>query len=90
MDLSFLTQFINDSTVARYTRSAVGAGFGILIAKWPLLREYLDPTTQAALATAASGIVVGVWSHVSRSIEQKQHQDAVKTAAVTGQSRPLS
>jgi hypothetical protein len=68
MDWSFLKLFVNTSKVAGWTRAAVGAGIAVGIAKWPWLREYLDPATQAALATAASGIAVGVWSHVAKAM----------------------
>lgn len=70
MDLSFLTQFINTSKVAGWTRAVVGALFAAAIAKWPLLKDYVDPATQAAIATAASGIAVGVWSHIAKAASQ--------------------
>lgn len=68
MDLSFLTQLINTSKVAGWTRAGVGALLAAALAKWPVLSQYLDPTTQAALATAVSGVAVGVWSHVAKAI----------------------
>lgn len=68
INLDFLLMFVNTSKVAGWTRAAVGAGIAAAIAKWPLLKEYLDPTTQAALATAASGIAVGIWSHLAKAL----------------------
>lgn len=68
MDLSWLTMFVNTSKLAGWTRAGVGALFAAAVAKWPLLKEYVDPATQAAIATAASGIVVGVWSHVAKQL----------------------
>ena len=67
MDLWFLKTFINTSKVAGWTRAAVGAGFAALLAKNPWLSSYIDQSTQVALATAASGIMVGIWSHIAKS-----------------------
>jgi hypothetical protein len=72
MDLSFLLMFVDTSKVGGWTRAAVGAGLAAAIAKWPLLKEYLDPATQAAVATAASGIAIGIWSHVAKAIQANQ------------------
>ena len=69
MDLSILLMFVNTSKVGGWTRAAVGAGFAAALAKWPLLKDYLDPATQAAVATAAAGIAVGIWSHIAKQIE---------------------
>lgn len=67
MDFTLLKLFVNTSKIAGWTRAAVGAGFAALIAKNPTLAQYLDPTTQAAIATAASGIAIGIWSHIAKS-----------------------
>src|ERR1017187_7746304 len=75
MNLSFLTQFFDASKVGGYARSGVAALLGIAIAKWPALSVVLDPTTQAALGLAVSGVVVGVWSQLTKT-------DAAKVAAV--------
>ena len=75
MDLSFLTQFVDASKVGGWARSAVAAGLGVAIAKWPGLSSYLDPVTQAAIGTAVAGIVVGVWSQLTKT-------DSAKLAAV--------
>src|ERR1039458_9777402 len=53
----------------------MAALLGIAIAKWPALSVVLDPTTQAALGLAVSGVVVGVWSQLTKT-------DAAKVAAV--------
>ena len=75
MNLSMLTQFFDASKVGGYARSGVAALLGIAIAKWPALGTVLDPTTQAALGLAVSGVVVGVWSQLTKT-------DAAKIAAV--------
>ena len=76
MDLSFLTQFIDANKIGGWVRAGVASLLGVIISKWPLLANYLDPTTQAALGVAASGIVIGIWSQLTKT-------DAAKIAAVT-------
>ena len=73
--MNFLTQFIDASKVGGWARAGVAALLGIAIAKWPALSAVLDPTTQAALGLAVSGVVVGVWSQLTKT-------DAAKVAAV--------
>lgn len=68
MDWSTLFMFVDTSKIGGWTRAAVGAAIATGIAKWPFLKEYLDPTTQAAIAVAVSGIVVGIWSHLAKKI----------------------
>jgi len=75
MNMSLLTQFFDASKVGGYARSGVAALLGIAIAKWPALNSILDPTTQAALGLAVSGMVVGIWSQLTKT-------DAAKMAAV--------
>lgn len=69
MDLSVLTNLVDTSKLGGWIRAGVGAGIAALIAKWPALKDVLDPATQTALAVAASGLVVGVWSHVAKSVQ---------------------
>jgi hypothetical protein len=66
MNRSALFMFFDTSKIGGWTRAAVGAGIAAGIAKWPFLKDYLDPVTQAAIATAVSGIVVGFWSHLAK------------------------
>ena len=75
MDLTFLTQFIDASKVGGWARSGVAAGLGAAIARWPWLSQYLDPATQAAIGVAVAGMVVGVWSQLTKT-------DSAKLAAV--------
>lgn len=70
MEFSFLFKLIDAGKVAGWTRAVVGAIMAAEIARWPWLSQYLDPTVQAAIATAVSGVVVGVWSHVAKSMAQ--------------------
>ena len=73
--MNFLTQFVDASKVGGWARAGVSALIGIGIAKWPLLGTVLDPATQAALALAVSGTVVGIWSQLTKN-------PAAKVAAV--------
>ena len=68
MDFSFLLMFIDSGKVASYTRAAVASGLTILLTKYPVLTPFLDPTLQAAFATAVSTAAVGIWSHIAKSI----------------------
>jgi hypothetical protein len=68
MNLSWLTMFIDSGKVGGWARAGVTAGLTALLIKYPVLAPGLDPTTQAAIATAASGIAVGVWSHVAKTV----------------------
>lgn len=67
MDLAFLKLFVNTSKVAGWTRALVGAGFVALFADLPWLHQYITPETQQALAVAASGIAIGIWSHIAKT-----------------------
>ena len=57
---------INTSVLAGWIRAVVASGLGVLIAKVPFLGDVLSPDVQAAIGAAASGIVVGVWSHIAK------------------------
>jgi hypothetical protein len=67
MDWSSL---IDTSKLAGWVRSGVGAALAVAIAKWPALSSILDPSTQAALGVAVSGVAVGVWSHFVKTQAQ--------------------
>lgn len=68
MDLSFLKMFVDSSKLGGWVRAGVASGLGLAIAKWPVLSGYLDPATQNALGVAASGIAVGIWSHLAKTV----------------------
>ena len=65
---NLLLMFVNSSKVAGWARAGVGAGIAAAIAKWPWLSQYVDPTTQAAIATAISGVAVGIWQHIAKNL----------------------
>ena len=80
--MGLLSQFINTSKLGGWVRALVAAGFGILIAKWPGLKDYVDPATQAEIGAAVATIVVGVWSHMAKS--QADKSASVKTTSAGG------
>jgi hypothetical protein len=63
-----LVALVDTSALGGWVRAGVAGAVGIGIAKWPWLSTVFDPATQAALAGAAATIVVGVWSHVAKSM----------------------
>lgn len=71
MDWSFLTTFLTADKVGGYTRGIVAAEFGMAIAKWPVVAQYVDGTTQSLIAGAVAGIAVGIWSHIAKNIADK-------------------
>lgn len=73
--MDFLKQFIDANKLGGWMRAGVASLLGLLIAKWPLLSSFLDPTTQSAIGVAISGIVVGIWSQLTKT-------DSAKIAAV--------
>ena len=68
MDLSFLTMFIDSGKVASYTRAFVASALTLLLTKFPVLSPFVDPTAQAAIATGAATLAVGIWSHIAKSV----------------------
>lgn len=75
MDLSFLSQFIDANKLGGWVRAGVASLLAVAIGKFPGLSTYLDPSTQTALGVVAAGIVVGVWSQLTKT-------DSAKLAAV--------
>jgi len=89
--LSLLLMFVNTSKVAGWTRAGVGALFAIALAKWSWLGQYVDPSTQNYIALAASGIAVGIWSHLAKwlSAQAAAQSPAIAGYGADGQVRKL-
>ena len=90
MNLSFLSQFINADKIGGWVRAGVASLFGFLIAhyaaKYPLLTDILSPEVQASIGVAASAIVVGLWSQLTKT-------DAAKidmAAAIPGPAKEVA
>ena len=75
MNLSFLTQLIDANKIGGWVRAIVAAGFVALVAKYPVLGNYVDPAIQTQIAAAIAAIAVGAWSQLTKT-------DASKIAAV--------
>jgi hypothetical protein len=60
-------KLIDADKVGGWVRAGSASLLATIVAKNPVLSAYLDPVTQAALATALSGIAVGIWSQLSKS-----------------------
>lgn len=63
MDFSKL---IDASVLAGWVRAGVASGLVWAVHKWSPLASVLDADTQLAIAAAASGIVVGLWSQLAK------------------------
>lgn len=61
-----LTKLVDTSVLGGYVRALMASILATVVAKNPTLSSVLDPTLQAAIATAASTLAVGVWSHVAK------------------------
>jgi hypothetical protein len=75
MNMSLLTQFVDANKLGGWVRAGVASILAVVIGKNPTLAIYLDPTVQQALGVVAAGIVVGIWSQLTKT-------DAAKIAAV--------
>lgn len=85
--LPLLSKFIDADKLGGWVRAGVGALIAAVIAKWPGLSSILDPSTQAAIGVAVSGIVVGIWSQLVKSdaakVQMAAAVPAVKQITVT-------
>lgn len=65
--LEILGKLINADKLGGWVRAGVASLLAIVIAKWPGLGSFISPELQTALGVLASGIVVGVWSQLTKS-----------------------
>lgn len=63
-----LTKLIDAGTLGGWVRAGVASLLGVAIAKFPGLSGVLDPATQTAIGVAASGLIVGIWSHWAKKV----------------------
>jgi hypothetical protein len=75
MMFQILANLIGPDKLGGWVRSGVAALLAMVIAKFPGIEGVLDPATQAAIGVVVSGIVVGIWSQLTKS-------DAGKVAMV--------
>lgn len=64
---TWISMFIDSGKVGGWVRAGVASVLPLLIAKYPLAGVILDPATQTMVATLASTIAVGLWSHYVKS-----------------------
>ncbi len=62
-----LANLVDASKLGGWVRAGVASGLALAIAHLPVLKDVLDPSTQAAIGVAISSVVVGVWSHYVKS-----------------------
>ena len=65
--LGLLGTLVGPGQLGGWVRAGVAGAIGLALAKWPLLSSILGPDVQNALAVVASGIVVGVWSTLTKT-----------------------
>jgi hypothetical protein len=75
-------KLIDADKVGGWVRAGTASALAAALAKFPFLSAYLDPVTQAALATFLSGIAVGWWSQLTKSDAAKV-QMAAEVPSVT-------
>lgn len=71
MNLSVLSQFIDANKLGGWVRAGTASILAGLIAhyaaKYPLLSGVLSPEVQESIGVVASGVVVGVWSQLTKT-----------------------
>jgi hypothetical protein len=71
-----IAKLVDADKVGGWVRAGSASLLATIVAKNPVLSTYLDPVTQAAMATALSGIAVGIWSQLSKSDAAKMQMAA--------------
>jgi hypothetical protein len=71
MNLSVLYKLVDADKLGGWVRAGVAAGLGALIAKFPGVGGIVDPSTQTQIGIIVATIVVGVWSHYAKAVDQK-------------------
>jgi hypothetical protein len=79
MDLLF--SLVSADKVGGWARAAVAAVIATAFSKWPFLKDYLDPSTQAALGVAVAGVAVGAWSHIAKHVAAQNAKVAANSTA---------
>lgn len=79
MDLSFLLKFVDAGKLGGWVRGVVASLLVVAIARWPALSSFLSPEAQTAIGVIVSSLVIGLWSHLAKWLQD--HPDALKAAA---------
>ena len=65
--LGILSKLIDADKLGGWVRAAVAAIIAVVIGKWPGLQGILTPDFQAAIGVFVAGIIVGLWSQLTKS-----------------------
>lgn len=65
--MGMLFKLIDADKVGGWVRALVASLLATIVAKNPTLSSYIDPVSQAAIATAVSAVAVGWWSQLTKS-----------------------
>jgi hypothetical protein len=84
--LSVLSKFVDAGKLGGWVRSGVGALFVMAIARWPVLGDIVPADVQVELAAAFATVIVGLWSHLAKSIAAG---NAPAIASVAKKTAPL-
>jgi len=82
--LDFLSKLIDADKLGGWVRAGVSALLGLLISKWSVLSSILSPDMQNAIGVAVAGLVVGLWSHLTKSDTAKVAMAAEVPAVKNG------
>lgn len=78
-----IAMFINQDTIAKYTRALVASGFSALLAwKGGFLLPFLTPEMQTIVTAAVVGLAVGAWSQISSHVSAPTTVQTEKVVAV--------
>jgi hypothetical protein len=75
-------KLVDADKLGGWVRAGAASLLATVVAKNPTLSAYLDPVTQAAIATALSGVAVGAWSQLTKTDAAKV-QMAAEVPSVT-------
>jgi hypothetical protein len=82
-----LAKLIDADKLGGWVRAGVAALLAIIIGRWPVVGSLVGSELQTAVGVLASGIVVGIWSQLTKSdaakVAMAANVDAVKKIEVT-------
>lgn len=61
-----ITKLVDANALGGWVRAAVASLFAAMLVKSSTLSAIFSPEIQTAIGVAVSGVVVGIWSHVSK------------------------
>jgi hypothetical protein len=64
-----LVTLVDTSKLGGWVRAMVASGLSLLVAHFAVVGDVISPDTATAISIAVSGVVVGVWSHYVKHLE---------------------